>query len=155
MRAIWIALVCACDPPPPPVWPETAQVGCLVVAVTHVRGGPHPMLEWELENVCDRAIPIDLAQARVVAIGPTFGRTMLAPRDPYTVFVPGWLGAGETSIVRIAYSPDVASRDLTIEVELDAFDAVSHRHVVLLASPAPVTARRANVPPDTDRAGPP
>jgi hypothetical protein len=155
VRAIWIAVVCACGPPPPPVWPETAQVGCLVVAVTQVAGGPHPMLEWELENVCDRAIPIDLAQARVVAIGPAFGRTMLAPRDPYTVFVPGWLAAGETSIVRIAYSPDVASRDLTIEVELDAFDAVSHRHVVLPATPAPLTARRATVPAATGPAGAP
>jgi hypothetical protein len=34
---------------------------------------------------------------------------MLAPRDPYTVFVPGWLAADETAIVRIPYTPRIVT----------------------------------------------
>jgi hypothetical protein len=135
VRVIWLLLMIACEPPIPPMTPTTASIGCLEIAVTQVDGGRRVVLEWRLTNLCDHAVPVDLAQARVVAIGPSFGRTMLAPRDAYHVFAPGWLDVGVTTFVRIAYTPELVSRDATIEVELDAFNEVSHRHVILAVAP--------------------
>jgi hypothetical protein len=146
VRTICLLTMIACAPPIPPMSPTTASIGCLEVAVTQIRGGRRPVLEWRLTNLCDHAVPVDLAQARVVAIGPSFARTMLAPRDPYQVFAPGWLDIGETAFVRIAYAPDLVSRDATIEVELDAFNEVSHRHVVLAVVPAPLVEPAAHAP---------
>src|SRR5580704_18537472 len=127
----------ACASIPPPMLPAIASIGCLEIEVTQVGVGRRPVLEWRLTNVCDHAVPVDLAQARVVAIGPSFARTMLAPRDPYHVFAPGWLDLGQTAFVRIAYAPELASDDEAVEVELDAFNEVSHRHIVLAVAPAP------------------
>ena len=86
---------------PPPALPSIASIGCLEIEVTQVSVGRRPVLEWRLTNVCDHAVPVDLAQARVVAIGPAFARMILAPRDPYQVFAPGWLDIGESAFVRM------------------------------------------------------
>lgn len=138
----------------PPVEPVPVAIGCLEVAVGSVRDadGAGPVLEWHVTNVCDHAVPVDLANARVFAIGPKFVRTELQPSTPHAPLAPGWIDGGETAVVRVGYMPHVAARDVAVEVELDAFYEQSHRHVIVEASWLPADRRAARAGPDP---GPP
>ena len=143
--AIFLASSCAATPPPL-MLPLTASVGCLEVSAELVRLGDRgPVLEWHVANICDYAVPVDLTNAQVIAVGPLYERTALEPRDVHGVLAPGWIDGGETSFVRMAYSPAIASRDVAIELELDAFSEMSHRHVVIAVLP-PITSAHSSHP---------
>ncbi|HTR55276.1 MAG TPA: hypothetical protein VMJ10_31565 [Kofleriaceae bacterium] len=141
MRAFVLVVACGCAAAPPPrTLPPVVSIGCLDVSVTRVHDhtGRGPRLEWKLSNTCDHAVPVDLGNARVLAFGPRFARTVLAPVNRHDAFAPGWLDAGETAFVRISYLPATFDRDVAIEVELDAFSAMSARPVMLAVVPEPL-----------------
>ena len=137
MRALVLVVACACATLPPPALPPVVSIGCLDVSVTrvHDRSGRGPRLEWRLANTCDHAVPVDLGNARVLAFGPRFARTELRPVNRRGALAPGWLDAGETAFVRVSYLPANFDRDVAIEVQLDAFSAMSVRPIMLAVVP--------------------
>ncbi len=151
--ALLAASSCAAAPPELSL-PLQASIGCLEVSVELVRlDRPGPVLEWRISNICDYAVPVDLTNARVIAVGPLYERATLEPRDAHGVLAPGWIEGGDTSFVRMAYSPAIASRDVAIELELDAFSEMSHRHVVIAVLPPKAPAQRSQPAPDLGPAG--
>ena len=138
MRALVLAAATAACAPIAYVAPVPTQVGCLAIAVTRVDAA---VLEWRLANTCDHAVPFDLTTAHVTAIDHLFVRTPLRETRADDA---GWVEAGETTFVRVAYAPSVAP-DVAIDVELDAFADQSHRPVALVVVPAPPTASHSPV----------
>jgi hypothetical protein len=131
--------------------PTLVSVGCLEVSVERMPEAS--VLDWRVTNTCDYAVPLDLAQARVFAIGPLFGRTELVPQTSRPQLAPGWIEGGTTSYLRVAYVPQVvdggpADARVAIEVELTAFYELSHRPVIIAAVPEFAAPPNASLGPD-------
>jgi hypothetical protein len=117
------------------IYPTLVSIGCLQISATRAYDANRdpPILEWHVTNTCDYAVPIDLAQARVFAVDALFARTELVPRDRRA---PGWIEGGATKSMAVVYTPQVATRDVAIEIEMNAFFELSHRPITLAVLPS-------------------
>jgi hypothetical protein len=149
---LFVGLAACGGSAPLPVMPTVVSIGCLEVSVERVVNGP--VLDWRITNTCDHAVPLDLAQARVFAIGPLFERIELVPQTRRALIAPGWIEGGTTTCLRVAYAPQAtngtaaADSNLAIEVELTAFYELSHRPVIIATLPEVAAPRSARLDPE-------
>jgi hypothetical protein len=149
-----VALASCASHEPELVYPTLVSIGCLQISATreYDANSDPPVLEWQVTNTCDYAVPVDLAQARVFAIDALFARTELVPRDRQR---PGWIDGGATTSIAVAYTPQVATRDVAIEIEMNAFFERSHRPMTLAVLPSVPMRRAVVVPLDSEPYGQP